>query len=207
MMASASEEIRYFDPRLPNVTLDIAGIRFAWDRIGAFPGESLISDVRTSPFGNINVGGRTGGTTAPTVPAWHPSFEELLEPGIRELCLVVAREAGWITYTSCEGHDYGCLGIPCSMRHIGILPRNAEEYRRIHDCLRSVIARTLRSFKSDSVDIGLILHQLSDFRESADVIDLVFVPAFAGSWRAYFEEIDSAYAHLTTTLRQYCGFQ
>ncbi|MGK9230876.1 hypothetical protein KXS07_02485 [Inquilinus limosus] len=152
----------------------------------------MLTLLGKSSRNNINVGGTLDGALAPTVPAWHPAFETVLEDGVRDLCLYFAKSRKWITYTSCEGHQAeGASQIP-SLRHVGILPRSLVEHHNIHHTLVTAILAYSRMEISNRVPAGLILHLLRDAETAAKVIDLVFIRDEATSWTSYFDRVDEA---------------
>lgn len=194
--------IRYLPARSPNEALDIIGTIGAWDRHkGPFPGDAMLADLRQGSFRNINVGGSPDGATAPTIPHWHPLFASSIEAGIREIVLHLVKECGWITYTSCEGHDYGPEGSPPAMRHVGVLPRRDDEFVRVHHYLQTVISGCAALIDAGPVSLALILQPLRDPVRSVKVVDFVFVPSKSAAWPAYFSGVDAAAARVLEAMR------
>lgn len=185
-------DVVYYPPRVPNWTIDIKATISAWDTTIDMPGEGMLSQLRISEKGNINVGGSLGGATAPIIPVWHQDFVKFVEPGILPLCLFIVREIGWITYTSCEGHFYDENLLIPSLRHVGILPRSDTEYMQIRSSLESAVRQFNRTFSPTIVAPGLILHELKDDTCSVQVIDLVFGKMQNSNWNEYFSLIDMA---------------
>lgn len=184
--------VRYLPARVPNQALDITGTIDAWDRHGSFPGDSMLADLRLGSFRNINVEGSPYSATAPTIPHWHPLFESSIEDGIREIVLHLVKVKSWITYTSCEGHNYGSEGPPPAMRHVGILPRSNDEFGQVHRYLQTVVADCQTLNDAGAVSLALILHPLRDSIRSVNVIDFIFAPGKTAGWPAYFSDLDEA---------------
>jgi len=191
MKASKHVKVPYLPPRVPNRALDIQATIDSWDNPREFPGEWLVASLGESPYGNLNVGGTIDGATAPTVPEWHPQFETMIEKGIRSICLYFVRIRGWITYTSCEGHWYEGQKSPPSLRHVGLLPRNSEEYTTIKAFLEQTVRRYQTISESQACLLGLICQKLEDPKESRHVIDMIFFPKEDVAWSNYFGELES----------------
>jgi uncharacterized protein len=196
-MTAANKPLHH--ARTPNVTIDIADIIAKWSRPGsAFASEHMAAATCRASNGAISWHASAESLTAPTLPPWYDGFEQFLEPGIRGLCLFLIREHGWITYTSCEGHKGP--DAPSSLRHVGILPRDAREHDEIGAVLDAAVESFGRSFAhADEVSLGVVRHRLSDPVQSCDVLDIEFAPR-AGQV-AYFARLDAATSWLLTTLK------
>jgi uncharacterized protein len=186
--------------RTPNVTIDIADIITKWSRPGStFASEHMVAQTGRASNGAISWRASADSLTAPTLPPWYDGFEQFLEPGIRDLCLFFIRECGWITYTSCEGHEG--IGAPSSLRHVGILPRDSQEYFEVAEFLDAVVNSFRISFHGASdISLGVLRHRLSDPTRSCDVLDIEF--ASLTGQKTYFSGIDDATAWLMPILRE-----
>jgi len=151
----------------------------------------MVADTGVSSSGSISWHESPDNLTAPTLPKWYPEFEKFIEPGARALCSFFVRDCGWITYTSCEGHPGTSASGPRSLRHVGILPRDATEYETIHGFLAaSVKTYRQRATCNQCVHLAILKHQLMDPCRTQDVLDIEFSPV--GGQDGYFTQLDPA---------------
>ncbi len=189
--------------RTPNVTIDIADIIAKWSRPGsAFASEHMVAATGRASNGAISWRASANSLTAPTLPQWYDGFAQFLEPGIRDLCIFFIRQCGWITYTSCEGHEG--IGAPASLRHVGILPRHSQEYVEVAEFLDAAVNSFWSSFPGvNDISLGVLRHKLSDPFRSCDVLDIEFAPLTGQE--TYFSGIDAATSWLMSILKEKCG--
>src|SRR5262249_18460259 len=96
-------------PRINRIS-NMENFMRSWDD-PAHPKNSRRAHLRQTSYGNINKTGIPGDYGTEILSRWHPQFDAALEPGVKEIVLILVRRFGWITYSSCEGHDYGELPI------------------------------------------------------------------------------------------------
>lgn len=190
-----SREPLYRPPRQPNHTLDVEDILATWNAEGStFVSLHMVAETGVSETGAISWKRSSANLTAPTLPRWYPGFAEYLENGVRDLCLFFVQELRAVTYTSCEGHLRPDGAALSSTRHVGLLPRDLDEHRRLHEFMRYTVLR----FRADgaapapAVSLGIIRHRLYDPRGSRPVLDLEFAPAAGADMDAYLTEVDAA---------------
>jgi uncharacterized protein len=189
--------------RTPNVTIDIADIIEKWSLPSStFASEHMVAATGRASNGAISWRASTNSLTAPTLPQWYDGFEQFLEPGIRDLCLLFIRQCGWITYTSCEGHKG--ISAPSSLRHVGVLPRDRHEYSAIEEFLNKAVYSFRGSFPGvNDISVGILRHKLSDPFRSWDVLDIEFAP-LTGQER-YFAGIEAATSRLISIVKAQCS--
>jgi len=87
-----------------------------------------LEDVRVSAYGNLNIQGTPYDLRAPAVPPCCDDFDRFIEPGIRDLVLLLVRRWGLLTYTSCEGHRYPPqAGLGPQLPHVGWIVRSQRD--------------------------------------------------------------------------------
>lgn len=153
-------------------------------------GDLDVYNLSSTPYGNINESGTPGGLSAPSIPKWHPQFISATEEGVREIVFTIAFNLNWITYTSCQGHNYENFSIPNAELHVGILPRNTDEEKKIAAFLENVIREINVRYKFKNVEIGLVKTELLDPGISVyTVIDLYLLKLKDSEWHEYFSEL------------------
>lgn len=105
----------------------------------------------------------------------HPDFLKQIEVGVRNLVKLIAVDIGWITYSSCEGHQFTskCQLLP---RHVGVLPRNSFELHRQRYLLYATATR-VNMIYTNNVRVTIrddIL--VSEIGENKTVLDIIFIP-------------------------------
>jgi len=108
----------------------VNSIRCVGQLVGEWDGSAPVVNAKSfsvSPAGNINHSGEVGGTYADIFTPDEPQFAAALEPGIRPLVTALTN-AGFMTYTSCEGHLYDGSYSEC---HVGILPCTTRQLLRL----------------------------------------------------------------------------
>jgi len=121
-------------PRDVNSIRSLAQLFGEWDH--GLPA-AVRKSFLVSAAGNINQAGELGGTYADIFTPQEAQFAAALEPGVRPLVEALTR-AGFVTYTSCEGHRYEGASSEC---HVGIVPRRVCELRYLLRALRTCVAR------------------------------------------------------------------
>src|SRR5262249_47731774 len=132
---------------------------------------------------------------------WHPSFAASLEPGVSELVLLLAERYGWITYTSCEGHEYAGSGLDPVERVIGLLPRTDAERAAIVARLGPAVTGLDRD--PDAAVRPALVEELLTSKVSGrryPVVDVRFARGPDASWPAYFAAVGGAYEALLGAL-------
>jgi hypothetical protein len=152
---------------------------------------------RISNSGRINLEGSDGCSTARIYTRWDPEFLASLEPGVRQLTLLLIEKFNCITYSSCEGHPTSLSNKP-SVRHVGVLPRDKAEFHYLVDRFSSYA--TLCNQEQDSpIEIVVKEEVLGTGDMNIPCIELVFAQR-ASEWERYFEMLDEAYELLVREL-------
>lgn len=125
-----------FRPREPNRIANVRELLCSWESLRTAHAKCFA----TSDAGNINFGGVLAGTYAHIFTPREPSFESAIEAGVRPVVLALVREAGLVTYTSCEGHSYAS-SEPSSECHVGVLPRTIGELLRTWRAFRRTVSQ------------------------------------------------------------------
>lgn len=148
--------------------------------------------VTKGDSGEINNEGRRGCSTSQIVTASHPRFYEFIEPGVRPLVRMLVEKAGWITYSSCEGHE-SAGDILFRPRTVGLFPRaTRERLKQARAMLSAAAGSNLESSAPISVvfrEENLVLNENSMVK----CADLVF-ESTDGNEASYFSKIDSVTA-------------
>lgn len=153
----------------------------------------LRPDSRRSPFGNLNSSGEPGCEEALVLTLRDRSFAGVLEDGVRDLVFAFASRLGWITYTSCEGHEYPGTGREPVERHVGLLPRNPTEWSAIQKYLEDMCRWGSTQDTASVVEFALMEQTLVDDIEAFPVIDIYFAIRQGGHWADYFSSLPARY--------------
>lgn len=168
------------------------------------PDNSVELEPRSTPFGNINDSGVRVDYSSHVITRWHPQFTAVIEAGVRDLTCILALEWNWITYSSCAGHQYSRDDMAPAERHVGVLPRNTAESKRI---LRALLTAKLaaefhnRQKLMRPVEIVIERGILHCDGKQFDVIDLCFRRGLLRSWRAYFRYLEDSYSAFVVSLK------
>lgn len=181
---------------------ELAEFLDAWEHPDAGENHEPVVLYRTD-HGNINSTGELGNYAGHALTCWHPQFEASLEPGVRELILLLNNDLNWITYTSCEGHCYDGIALMPTERHVGLLPRSVEEANDITQVLRRISAQVNRHTRLLAVHVTVQCHQLYSDGHAHEAIDLFFSRKHFYPWRAYFRYLDSTYRRFLQDLTIY----
>jgi hypothetical protein len=161
--------------------------------------------LRTTAYGNLNVSGKLGDYRGYILSRWHPRFVDFLEPGIKDLVLVLVEQFHWVTYSSCEGHYYGQLGHPPVERMVGICPRSPTELNLVQLTLHSLRLSINRRHRSSSIRLAVVTTQLDADGSGRAVVDLVFRRRPSARWKTYFKQVDGVYRNVLAVLEDLSG--
>lgn len=166
------------------------------------PSNSLRITPRSSKSGNIAVTGKAGDYRGYVLSRWHPRFADFLEPGVRDLVLLLVERFGWITYSSCEGHYYGEGSEVPVERAVGIYPRSGRELRKVETRLSSSTAAVNRQLHMSGVLLDVLRNELETEATAHVVVDLVFRRRRFARWGVYFSQVETVYGALIERLKQ-----
>lgn len=157
------------------------------------------ADVRRSPLGHINADGTPECGHAAIYTPREERFVASLEPGVRALVMVLVKDLGWITYTSCEGHPRSETA-PMRRRNVGLLPRSQAEREQMTALLASAVEAVSRAAPVAGAELGVLHHTLDTEEGPRSCIDLVFYPR-ARKWADYAADADALQGDLVEVLR------
>lgn len=163
--------------------------------------------LEVSSVGNINTSGVPGRLCGHALVRSHPQFVASLEPGIRELVLLLCDDFKWITYTSCQGHAYDDPKVYNMERSVGLLPRTHEEYLLMLRIFDRAAYEVNRGRFLSPVRLIVEKERLDDGGRARPVVFLTFAARYfycRRGWALYFKVLDKAYrstlAHLSLLL-------
>jgi hypothetical protein len=197
--------IRYLPPRTKNQTSRLALLRQLWDmpvtkaQHDELACRAVVTQQR-SRFGNLNNQGTPYPSESCLITRFHPSFESVIEPGVRQLLAAIAIDLDLVTYTSCEGHLYAGTAQPPDERHVGIIPRSTDEERRVLALFERAAAISNARDPAAAAEIALMHHTVVDGDVAYPAIDLYVCKPARASWEAYFADIDRVSDLLTYEL-------
>jgi uncharacterized protein len=155
--------------------------RKKWDEGRQLQGVSCKNAL--SDQGHINLNGSaTCFRSAIFTPA-DPEFLDSIEVGVRDLVLFLVEKLNCITYSSCEGHP-PTEHAPMRQRHVGILPRDEEEYARLLHQLRRAAEAAHTTWDREAIRIDIKEDVITTEGPNVPCIDVVFT-AVASDWSAY----------------------
>ena len=158
-----------------------------------------IAAYHISLYGNISDTDALDSYTGPVLTRWHQQFPDVIEPGIRDLVLYIVNNLCWITYSSCEGHDYGKMRVEPVERYIGVISRNVREQLEIRDKFRLLKQRAEASALDRAIFLEIHEHAISGSKMS--VVDLIFrCNHDISDWSHYFTNIDAFYYRILMLL-------
>lgn len=163
-----------------------------WDGKGEFTPSNRVHFPR-SPAGNINKNGSCSCCIGECLTCNHPQFLEGIEFGVIELVRLVVFDFGFITYTSCEGHDYRLESLKSVPRHVGILPRNTLEADKVRELFLPIIAAINAKCLDSTVKVALIERELVSDDGTHLCQDLWFGVKPHVDWIDYFGDIEPFY--------------
>jgi hypothetical protein len=197
--------IRYLPPRTTNRTSRLALLMQLWDmpvtraQQDELACRAAVTQQR-SRFGNLNHQGTPYPSESCLITRFHPSFESVIEPGVRPLVAAIAIDLDLVTYTSCEGHHYAGTVQPPDERHVGIIPRSPEEERRVLALFERAAARSNARHPAAAAEAALMHHTVVDGDVAYPAVDLYICKPAGASWVAYFADLDRVSDSLTVAL-------
>jgi hypothetical protein len=132
-----------------------------------------------------------------------PEFVDAIEGGARDLVLLLIEGLNCITYSSCEGHAPAGQN-PMRQRHVGVLPRTAEEDVHLVRLFRNAAEATHRNRGRETVHIHIKETILTTDGPDVPCIDIVFA-AVTPDWVAYSQALDPVYREFLTHLKHDVG--
>jgi len=177
-------------PQEINQMRDVEAFLSRWNSADAPRTEATLL---VSPYGNINTVGAPGTHEADDLDPLHPQWDAAIEPGVKPLVTTAVGVWGCATYDSCEGHRYQGLEIEPRARQLGILPRDAAEYRSVANALCRV-AKAVEGSLPGAVRLTAARADLGCEAGGRryPVLDLRLEPSGPGVWDDYFADLDAA---------------
>lgn len=151
----------------------------------------IIRSLR-STTGNINLSGSVGSSRSALLARDEPDFFASVEPGVRALVSAFVA-IGAITYTSCEGHDYGD-NAP-DEQHVGVLVRNDAEARQLEDMWRAA-----ESVITPPLELGLMCHSVASEGRTIRAMDFYLTCGEGITTVDYFAGLPAASAAVTAAV-------
>lgn len=180
----------------------ISGVRLflrEWDDPQA-PGNRVeFTNFRTE-HGNISSSSALASYAGHAFSRWQPQFESSLEPGIRGLVLALVRVHDWVTFSSCEGHQYPGAELPPVGRHVALLPRSDGEAKEIRRVLDQVCSRVNRDRSGSPVYCEVLEPLVESDTQAYRTIELRMQKKPAVAVGAYFDALDAFSAALVEEL-------
>ena len=171
--------------------------------------ESVVdAEVKVSLLGNINIAGTAAnGSPSHTLTRNDPRFYSFIEPGIRGLVQALIEKFDCITYSSCEGHPSIPGKTVFEPRHVGMIPRDYEEYLVLHKSLIYLTACVNERMCAPGSDHGVYIVTRIEPVESDDGdplygLDLYFYKLEDDEGK-YFSEVNTATSMLTELVQAY----
>jgi uncharacterized protein DUF4254 len=140
--------------------------------------------------GNINTQGASNCFSSALSTPRDPGFGSYLEPGIRPLVMQCIDSLQCITYSSCEGHP-STEDSELRLRHVGIVPRDHDEYIM----LQLVLRRFAAAANIATADASRVIVWVRDVELDSDslpprpALDIVFAPVHGLDPREYFKHL------------------
>ena len=202
--------VRYLEPRGTNNSSRVEPFMKLWD-IPLSPAqqeklkrEGPVAQKRAET-GNLNVEGTPYPSFSCLLTRFHPDFEAVVEPGVRQFLYAIAIDHDLVTYTSCEGHFYTEEGSIQDERHVGIIPRNPEERRRALAMFEEVAREFNGRFPSEPIEVAIMDHTVRDGEAVFPAIDLYLSKREGRNWNEYFAELERLSAELVSALLKRAG--
>lgn len=119
---------------------------------------------------------------------------------MRDLVLVVVDQLRAVTYTSCEGHhDRIGDGAPIALRHVGVVPRHADEYIELAVALGTTSAIVNANHLHLAARATVAHRRATCEDEDRAVLELVFVPV-RPTWDEYCDAVEVIYGAMVEAL-------
>lgn len=198
--------LRYIEPRNFNSSSKVEQFIRLWDkplddRTRAILAEKAKVTQRRSEYGNINNAGTPYPSPSCLVNRFHPDFESVLEPGVRDLVYAVGIDHGLVTYTSCEGHDYRQTNEWNDVRHVGLIARNEAELEAVKALFERVAERAGLELSDSPIELGLMIHTVAGDGREYPAVDFFLLKRDKADWDAYFAALDEASVMVVDKLR------
>lgn len=185
-----------------NELADIDEFLGRWDDPAAGRPQNWYALAR-SPYGNVNISGRPGDYVAPDLTPWDEDWAAAIEPGIWPVVELLVHRFAFVTFSSCEGHQYRGLDLEPAIRYAGILPRGAAEEAAIE----ALLLRAVRRAEADparppAVRVAAWRLPLSCAASgrSVTVFTLDLERPDGVAWQEYFASVDAATSVVTAAL-------
>jgi hypothetical protein len=197
--------VRYLTPRPANQSSRVALFMKLWDApLTPEQQEQLRQRApvvqRQSAFGNLNDEGTPYPSRSCLITRFHPDFESVIEPGVKDLMFAIAIDHDLVTYTSCQGHLYASETYPYDERHVGVIPRDPEERQRILALFEEVARDVNARFPDAAIEVAIMDHAVRDGETVYPAIDLYLSARAGRSPAEYFAELDRMSAELVGAL-------
>lgn len=188
-------------PRI-NFMSDVPGFLDAWNNQNN-PENSEQVDIYTTAYGNVNNTGQVGNYDGHALSPFHVQFAQAIEPGIRDLVMFFVHEKNWVTYTSCEGHQYdrGVRLHPVE-RHVGLLPRTVDEYNDIRSYVDALVQQDHRQYRQYPIILTAVELTLESEHSTHNAIDVFFKKHRFTPWWYYFAQLPVVYQRTLKMLHQ-----
>jgi uncharacterized protein len=184
-----------------NEMSDVSNFLGAWEDADSRKNHEQV-DLHLTSYGNVNSTGEVGNYDGHALTPWHPQFEDSIEAGVRELVLECVKNLQWVTYTSCEGHQYdGLLQLHPVERHVGILPRSPIEYQEVYETLQRLQQLVHQRYWQFPVRVETIELNLESRGTTYRVLDLFFRKHPQAPWWLYFRLLPLYYRQVLAGLR------
>jgi uncharacterized protein len=168
--------------------------------VGAFIARWDAGSEADRPASGVALPGRPDPEApAPMLTRAHPAFVAAVEPGVRALVLLAVDELGWISYSSCEGHELA--GGRIAPRRLGILPRSFAQLQEVEAIAHEAAAAVNRGDGAARVRVCEVPLESGD-RWPLPAVDIVFAPLASAGPAAYFRDLPAASAALAAALRR-----
>jgi hypothetical protein len=156
-------------------------------------------ELRISREGNINSRGDTESPTAAVFTVWHPMFHDALEPGIKELVVLLVEKLGCITYSSCQGHPPASEHAEFPLRHVSFITRKSHNHAL--EVLQLAARNVNQRLNSDCI-IEIVIRQRTVITNDGPSIkghEVVF-RALINDFPSYKRDIEKVYFLFNTEL-------
>lgn len=147
---------------------------------------------KKSLSGKKNLDGSEENFSSHLLTRWHPSFENSLEAGIRELVLQLVHHLDCVTYSSCEGHS-STSTEKMRVRNVRVITRSWTEHTYLRECLKHLAF--VSNEQSDTCHVRLVCVEDSIIvggGETAPSLDLIFMRG-VGAENEYWSDLEIVY--------------
>ena len=185
--------VRYLKSRGDNRSSNVARFMKLWDTpLTAAQQDEFRrlapASQKLSATGNLNNDGTPYPSTSCLVSRFHPDFESVLEPGVKEFLAAIAIDLNLVTYTSCEGHFYPDGTHPHDERHVGVIPRSDGERQRILQLFETVAQEINGRFPEAPIEVAIMDHSVRDGDTVYSALDLYLSKREGAGWDQYFAQ-------------------